>query len=491
MKPLPTRILILSALLLAAGPSVAATRDHVLLITIDDLNDWVSCLHDKETGRGHPQASTPHLDRLARRGVVFTNAHCQAPICKPSRASFMSGLRPSTTGVYGNNPAHDAGGRLQPGKDVPWLPLRFQQAGYHAYAAGKLLHHGNQGLGETLAPRTGQGPFPEQKMNVPAHVTAKGIWDYGPWPAEEDFTDWKIARWTIDQISASHAEKDAPRFLSLGFYRPHVPLFAPPKWFDAAPKPEDIILAPAPAGDLDDLPAIARRMHNRVAFQSTVEWVMAEESRLRELTRAYLACTSAMDDCLGQVIDALDNSDMAENTWIVVFSDHGWHLGEKSHVAKQTLWERSTRVPLVIVPPGRITDIPRGARCDRPVDLLDIYPTLVEAAAIPSVESDSHLEGLSLMTWLRDPQAPRDRPAITTLYSHNHALRDERFRYIRYADGSEELYDHLIDPHEHHNLIAKAKENRELQAAVERLSAWIPKEQAGEPDHVLPASPKE
>jgi arylsulfatase A-like enzyme len=213
---------------------------------------------------------------------------------------------------------------------------------------------------------------------------------------------------------------------------------------------------------------------------------MAEESRMRELTQAYLACTSAMDDCLGQVITALEQSEMSENTWIVVFSDHGFHLGEKQHVTKQTLWERSTHVPLIIVPPKRITDTPRGARCERPVDLLDVYPTLLAATGLPAAESDKHLDGLSLMPWIRDPKAPRERPALTTLYSGNHSLRDERYRYIRYADGSQELYDHSTDPHEHHNLISKTGERSELLAAVERLSSWIPEKQAGEPDLILP-----
>jgi arylsulfatase A-like enzyme len=217
---------------------------------------------------------------------------------------------------------------------------------------------------------------------------------------------------------------------------------------------------------------------------------MAEESRMRGLTQAYLACTSAMDDCLGGVIDALDRSAMAENTWIVVLSDHGWHLGEKQHIAKQTLWERSTRVPLIIVPPKRIADTPRGARCERPVDLLDVYPTLLAATGVKPAESDKLLEGLSLMPWISDPDAPRERPALTTLYSGNHALRDERYRYIRYADGSEELYDHSDDPHEHRNLISKTKEDPELHAAVERLAAWIPEEQAGKPDLVLPENGK-
>ena len=483
MRMLLALFLLLPTAACTAGPAV---RDHVLLVTVDDLNDWVTCLSDQATGRGHPQSSTPHLDRLAKRGVLFANAHCQAPICKPSRASFMSGLRPSTTGVYGNVAAHDATGRLKPGEDTPWLPLRFQQAGYRTYAVGKLLHHGNNGLGEVLAPPTTQGPYPKQKMNVPAEVTPRGVWDYGPWPEPDDFTDGINARWTLRHITEPLAEDDPPRFLSLGFYRPHVPLFAPQKWFDAAPKPEEIILAPAPADDLDDVPAIARRMHSRVSFQSTVDWVKQEESRMRELTQAYLACTSAMDDCLGEVIDALDRSDMADHTWIVVFSDHGWHLGEKNHVAKQTLWERSTHVPLIIVPPKRITDTPRGVRCERPVDLLDVYPTLIEATELTAVASDRHLEGLSLMPWIRDPQTERERPAFTTLYCGNHSLRDERYRYIRYADGAEELYDHTTDPHEHHNLIAKIKEQPELQSAVKRLSAWIPKEQAGQPDLILP-----
>ena len=490
MKNILALLLIFTPAAHAAEPRAAPTRDHVLLITIDDLNDWVTCLSDEKSGRGHPQASTPHLDRLAKRGVLFTNAHCQAPICRPSRTSFLSGLRPSTTGVYANQPAHDAKGALKPGIDTPWLPNRFQQAGYRTYAVGKLLHGGHQGLGEVLGPQTGQGPYPKKKMGVPPEVAKDGVWDYGAWPEQGQFTDWQIARWTIEHIAKPVAENDAPRFLSLGFYRPHVPLFAPKKWFDAAPKIDEIQLAPTRSDDLDDLPAISRRISTRVSFPASIHWIMKEESRMRELTQAYLACTSAMDDCLGQVIAALDQSGMSNNTWIVVFSDHGWHLGEKQHVTKQTLWERSTHVPLIIVPPQRITNTPRGARCERPVDLLDVYPTLLAATGSPAQASDTHLDGLSLMPWIENPRAPRERPALTTLYSGNHSLRDERYRYIRYADGSEELYDHELDPHEFDNLIAQAGERPELRAAVERLSSWIPKTQAGKPDLLLPKDGK-
>lgn len=462
------------------------TRDHVLFISIDDLNDWISCMYDESTGRGHPQASTPHLDRLAERGVLFTNAHCQTPICHPSRTSFLSGLRPSTTGTYGNRAQYDAEGTLEPGVDVPWLPNRFQQAGYRAYAAGKVNHQGHAGLADVHAPETSQGPFPDEKMNVPAEVTPRGVWDYGAWPELEKFTDWQIARWTVEHIGKPLADDDPPRFMSLGFYRPHVPLFAPKRWFDAAPGLDEIQLAPTRDDELDDIPAIGRRIASRVAFQSTVAWVMEEESRMRELTQAYLACTSAMDHCLGEVINALDRSDMAENTWIVVFSDHGWHLGEKNHIAKQTLWERSTHVPLIIVPPMRMEDTPRGMRCGRPVELLDLYPTLLAATGLPAKESDRHLEGISLMPWMKNPEAPRERPALTTMYAGNHALCDDRYRYIRYADGSEELYDRKADPHEFDNLIAVIDERPELRAVVERLAAWIPEQQAGEPDLILP-----
>ncbi len=483
-----TTYLVLGAVTLLANerPMIQAKKDHVLLIAIDDLNDWITCMSNQPSGRGHPQASTPHLDKLAQRGVLFTNAHCQAPICRPSRNSFMSGLRPSTTGIYGNDATYDARGTRKTGMDVPWLPTRFQQAGYQTYAIGKLLHNGHQGMGQILGPKTGQGPYPKEKMNVPAEIAKEGVWDYGAWPAQEQFTDWQMAQWTAKNIEKPIGDDDAPRFISLGFYRPHVPVFAPEKWFDAAPKLADVQMAPTRANDLDDLPAISRRICRRVAFPKPIDWVMEKESRLREMTQAYLACTSAMDDCLGQVIAALDRSSMANNTWIVVFSDHGFHLGEKQHVTKQTLWERSTHVPLIIVPPKRLSTTPRGVRCERPVELLDVYPTLVAATGIAAAATDKHLDGLSLLPWMNNPQAPRERPALTTLYSGNHSLRDERYRYIRYADGAEELYDDTVDPQEYDNLIDKTKQRPELKDAVQRLSAWIPKNQAGKPDLISP-----
>ncbi|MBK1828714.1 sulfatase [Haloferula rosea] len=474
--------------------NAADRRDHVLLITIDDLNDWVGCLSEKDspskggqlTGEGHPQASTPHLDRLAKRGVLFTNAHCQAPICRPSRTSFMSGLRPTTSGIYGNGPKYDADGKHVPGQDLPWLTRRFEDAGYHVFTAGKILHASqNKVLGGTECFKTNQGPFPPQKLGVPKKITPNSIWDLGAYPeSPERYTDLRIARWTAEHIRKPLAAEDKPRFMALGFYNPHLPLFAPRKWFDEAPKKEDVLLGARRAGDLDDLPAIAKRIASRVSFQECADWSLRSEDNLRSLTQAYLACTSAMDDALGEVIDALDESDMAEHTWIVVLSDHGWHLGEKNHIAKQTLWTRSTRVPLIVVPPKHLEDTPRGVRCNRPAELLDVYPTLIQAGGLDARPSDNLLDGLSLIPWIANPAAQKDRPAITTIYAHNHSIVGDRYRYTRYADGSEELYDRQKDPHEFDNLIPRIENDEALQGVVKTLSSWIPKEEAGKPDLV-------
>lgn len=471
------------------------TRDHVLLITIDDLNDWIGCLSDPVdpenktrhlTGKGHPQASTPNMDRLAKRGVLFTNAHCQAPICRPSRNSFMSGLRPTTTGIYGNRSQYDANGKLKAGKDVPWMTRRFEDAGYDIYTAGKILHASrNQPLGGTPCFRTGQGPYPPEKIDVPKEVTPQSIWDIGAYPPDEkDYTDLRIAKWTAENIRKPYKQGDKPRFMALGFYNPHLPLFAPPKWFEAAPSKADVLLHATRDNDMDDLSAIAKRISSRVSYAHCARWCIEDEANLRTLTQAYLACTSAMDGALGEVIDALDKSDQANNTWIVVFSDHGWHLGEKNHVAKQTLWTRSTRVPMIIVPPKRLKDTPRGVRCDQPAELIDVYPTLVDATGLAPADTDKHLDGMSLLPWIAKPGAAKRVPAITTIYAHNHSLVDDRYRYTRYADGSEELYDRQEDPHEFDNLIKQVETDEHLMAVVKRLSQFIPQDEAGEPDLV-------
>ena len=256
------------------------------------------------------------------------------------------------------------------------------------------------------------------------------------------------------------------------------------KWYDAAPTKKDVLLGATRKDDIADLSPIAKRIASRVSFQAAADWSRSTEENLRILTQAYLACTSAMDNAMGHVIDALDRSDMADNTWIVVLSDHGWHLGEKEHVAKQTLWSRSTRVPMIMVPPKRMKNTPRGVRCERPTELLDVYPTLVAATGLKAIDADHKLDGISLLPWINDPKAERRRPAISTMYAHNHSLVDSRYRYTQYADGSEEFYDRKTDPHEFENLISKAKRDKKLSAVVTSLARWIPKDEAGKADLV-------
>ncbi len=377
-------------------------------------------------------------------------------------------------------------GPFVPGKDLPWMTQRFEQAGYHVFTAGKILHgSANKPLGGTPCFKTGQGPYPPKKLVVPPEVAKPSIWDIGAYPeTEEEYTDLRIAKWTASNISKPFKEGAPPRFMALGFYNPHLPLFAPKKWYDAAPSKKEVIFGATRDNDMDDLSAIAKRIASRVSFQAAADWSLETEDNLRTLTQAYLACTSAMDGALGHVIDQLDKSEMADNTWIVVLSDHGWHLGEKEHIAKQTLWTRSTRVPLIIVPPKRIKDMPRGVRCNQPVELLDIYPTLVAATGLETKPTDAKLDGLSLMPWLAEPTTKKERPAITTIYAHNHSVVDDRYRYTRYAEGSEEFYDRQTDPHEFDNLIESAKKDEKLAAIIQELASHIPKDEVGKPDLV-------
>ena len=254
-------------------------------------------------------------------------------------------------------------------------------------------------------------------------------------------------------------DSDRPFFLSVGFFRPHVPLFVPPGWFGLHDA-ETLTLPQTPASDLDDVPQNFLGINDYAVAPTHAEVVAA--GKQRSLTHAYLASVSFVDHCVGIVIDALDAGPHAADTIIVLWSDHGFHLGEKQHWAKRTLWEESTRVPLLIAGPG----IEPGAACAEPASLIDLYPTLVELCGLPQ---NDRLEGLSLVPQLRDPAAARERPAVVSSYFGNHAVRDRDWRLIVYRDGAEELYDHRSDPGELRNL---ARDPRH-QATKDRLARWI------------------
>ncbi len=375
-------------LLLPLGQAAEAAKPNVLFIAVDDLNDWIGVLG------GHPQARTPNIDRLARRGTLFTNAHCSAPGCNASRSSLLSGLRPSTTGIYAN--AHDwrQAPRL---KGAVTLPRHFRDTGYLTLGAGKLFHahtfFDKKNLSGYPDPGAWHDYFPSKTQQMPEEAVPenwpvnssrkfyRGHFDWVPLQIPNaEMADAKVVSWAAKRLAKRHEQ---PLFLSVGIYRPHVPWYA-------------------------------------LAFA---------------------------DEMVGELLDALDNGPMAKDTLIVFWGDHGYHLGEKESWEKFALWEDTTRVPLIIVDPGRTKP---GTHCDSPVSLLDLYPTLIELCGLG--KPPQSLEGSSLAKRLAKPGAKTDRVVITTQGRGNHAVRSSRYRYIRYADGSEELYDHETDPHEWHNL---------------------------------------
>lgn len=451
-----TRLFCIVLAFALAAISHAAQKPNVLFISIDDQNDWIGTLG------GHRLAKTPHIDRLAERGTVFLNAHCQAPICNPSRTSLMLGVRPTTTGIYGLAPWF---------RDVPaWsnrvtLPQHFKAHGYKTLTGGKI-YHGKPAKQEKQAaefdvwgPPSGVGARPEKKLVPRTPMGDHALMDWGLFPhRDEDKGDYKVASWTVEQLK--NAPKEQPFFLAVGFFLPHVPCYATKKWFDLYPD-NDSVLPMIKTGDRDDTPRFSWYLHWDLP-EPRLKWVQ-EVNQWRKLVRSYLASTSFVDAQVGRILEALDTAGLADNTIVVLWSDHGWHLGEKGITGKNTLWERSTRVPLIFAGPG----VSKAGRCTKPVELLDIYPTLIELCGLAQ---RNDLEGVSLLPQLKKASAKRERPAITSHNQGNHAVRSERWRYIRYADGSEELYDLREDPDEWTNLAGDRKHARVL--AEHRR--WLP-----------------
>jgi arylsulfatase A-like enzyme len=437
-----------------------AGRPNVLFIAVDDLNDWLGCLE------GHPQALTPNFDRLAARGTLFTRAYCTAPACNPSRKSLLTGTRPSTTGLYYNQKMIRD---VLPG--VVTLPEHFKRNGFRTEGGGKIFHHGmdDPQSWHEYFPRP---PDPEPKRKP--HVGLGHRDQYWRWqPLEDadddDMADGKLAVWAEKYLAREHSE---PFFLGVGFWRPHMPWHAPQKYFDRFPL-ESIQLPKVLEGDVDDLPGYGRWLaHERTGFHAE----LLQREQWEVAVQAYLACIAFTDAMLGRVLDALDASPYAANTIIVLWSDHGMHLGEKQHWTKWGLWEQATRTPLIIVAPGVTSP---GGRCETPVSLLDLYPTLIELCGLPPPPRPT-LEGESLVPLLRDPKAERTTPAITTHGHMNHAIRTARWRYIRYRDGGEELYDHESDPREWTNL---AGDPRYAEVKVE-LQQWLPEVNVPDPPYL-------
>ena len=404
---------------------VLKAKPNVLFIAVDDLNHWVG-----HFGR-NKQTKTPNIDRLAAMGVTFTNAHCAGPVCNPSRAALLSGKRPGTTGVYDNGNPFVSG--VKPEES---LVMQFKNAGYQTLGIGKLWH-GGLGWPEQWSSVGIEHSERAQVQKRDIGGIAFGVLDGG----DESVSDTSIANWGISELAKSH---DVPFFLTLGFHKPHMPWNVPQKYYDMHPL-ADIQLPPTLVGDLDDVPAAGLKMAKAAGDHAAV----LESGRWKEAVQAYLAAISYLDGQVGRVLDAYDKSPDRNNTIICFWGDHGWHLGEKQHWRKFALWEEATRAPFIWVVPG-VTKA--GGVCKSPVDFMSVYPTLCDLADVPK---PAWLEGDNIRPLLVNPSSSWGKIAITTFGQNNHAIRTDRWRYIRYANGDEELYDHRNDEYEWTNLAAK------------------------------------
>jgi iduronate 2-sulfatase len=409
---------------------------NVLMICVDDLNDWIGVME------GHPNAITPNIDKLASKGVLFTNAHCQAPICGPSRASIMTGLRPSTTGVYGQIADKDIKSASKILNQVVFLPEYFKNHGYHTMGKGKIFHDfAPEGVfGEAAGREKGFGPKPPKRLKWDKKGTST---NWGAFPeTDAEMPDYRTAKWAIEKLQVDY---DKPFFLVAGFVRPHVPWHVPKKWFDMHPI-DGIKIPPYNKNDFYDLPAIAAEVHEMPMMPST-DWAI-ESGEWKNIVQSYLACVTFVDHYIGEVLNALEDSKYKDNTIVILWSDHGYRLGEKGSFAKHALWQEATNAPLIISAPN----IGKSMRRLEAVEMLDIYPTLLDLCGLPPNDFN---EGKSLKPLIENTSEKKDYFAVTSYGRNNHAVVSGQYRYIQYEDKSEEFYDHEIDPNEWTN---KAKD---------------------------------
>ncbi len=461
-----SRVLTTALLLFAALPAFSAEQRHpnVLFISIDDLNDWVGCLG------GHPQAKTPNLDRLAASGVLFTNAYCAGPACNPSRSAIMTGIPPHVSGLYTNMQKMR---QVMPEAEI--IPKYFSRHGYWSAGAGKILHYFVDGPSwdDYFPSKDNEDPFPpyhypeERPHRLPYEKWMYREADWGAFdiPDEEFQGDYLVVQWINEQLRRKH---DKPFFLACGIYRPHLPWFVPKKYFDLFPL-EDIQLPPGvKENDLEDVPPAGQKLA-RDRYLPHIR----KHGLWKEGVQAYLASIAYADAMAGRVLDALDKSPHRDNTIVMLWSDHGWHLGEKEHWRKFTGWRVCARVPLIVRVPKGTPGLPDGTAvgslCPRPVVLTDMFKTLNELCGLPAKEG---IGGNSLAPLLRDPSAEWPHAALTHFqHPDNYAVSTERWRNIRYADGGEELYDLATDPYEWTNLAGKP----EYADKLAELHALAPK----------------
>ena len=441
-------------------PLAIASPPNILFIPVDDLNDWVGHLG------GHPQTKTPNIDRLAGMGVSFAKAFCNAPLCNPSRVSLFSGLLPSNSGVYGN-------GEMMRDKipAVFTLMQYLRWAGNYSVQGGGKTFHGSGSYDEASWDYYNEPHRDRRRVGERDEGLSEEAWaPWGPLDVEDsELFDVKNVDWAISEIRKSH---DKPFFIACGFTKPHLPWYAPRKYFEKHPK-ESIVLPEVLDHDRDDLPYWGKKFAIEVHQVSSARnfathgedhYMVTKHGQWEKAVQSYLATITFVDHHIGRLIDAVENSKHADNTIIVLWGDHGWHLGEKQHWRKHALWDVTTRTTMIIAGKGVAA---KGKLCHRPVSLIDLYPTMVEMTGVPKRDG---LDGQSLVPLLENPESEWDKPVLTTFGYQNHAIKTDKWRYIRYNDGGEELYNNEADPNEWVNLASFSK----YESVKAELSKYLP-----------------
>jgi len=531
-----------SLCLLTVSWATASEKPNVLLIVCDDLNDYIESLG------GHPQAQTPNIERLSESGICFTQAHCNIPICAPSRSSFLTGLYPHTSRNFG----FDRWDRNEVLQNSRTIMDHFRANGYHTLGTGKLMHHLNRKEWVEYGNLADYGPFAFDGTervahpDVPSPFRDIGTIDgsFGPLVnltgrtfADGKSYSWQTGNWqkmrslrvhsardrelTADELNGEWAVRklrelasqssDKPFFMGVGLIRPHTPLIVPQRFFKQFPL-DSIELPVIRPGDVEDTHARSVRgmpngrepdsertedMGSRLFTQLVASYDSRDEA-LRRFIQAYLACVASIDELIGQIVDAVDSRPLKDNTIIILTSDHGWGMGEKDYLYKNSLWQESTQVPLIVRAPGVAK---AGGVVERPVSLIDLYPTLIDLCGLTGQtrknDKGRPLDGHSLRPFLENPQTDEwsgPDEVLTALYKwaqyydpakQSYSLRSKDWRYIRYSNGKEELYHNREDPYEWTNLAGNAQYVSKLDSFRAKLAARIPK---SEPAPTKPAA---
>ena len=505
-----------------------AEKPNVLLIVCDDLNDYV------ETLGGHPQTKTPNLRKFIESGVSFTQAHCNIPICNPSRASFATGIYPHTSQQFG----FEDWDKNEILKNSRTMMAHFSANGYHTLGTGKVMHNRDSQEWDEYGHPSDYGPFlfdGQDKiphLGVPSpfrddfgiidgtygplekvsHKTSPDTgkpysWMTGGWKKQRELKyesdsdrdptgDELNAQWAVKRLNELAEEKTPkPFFMGVGFVRPHTPLIVPQKYFDRFPL-DSIKLPEILKGDAEDTfkNTVTSQEDDRSGDRGTkmydsliASYQGDRELALKKFIQAYLASVASIDDLVGDLLKALDETGLAKNTIVIFTSDHGWGNGEKDYLYKNALWQESTRVPLILRAPGVS---PKGQTCDHPVSLVDLYPTLLDLCGLPANtmknEKGRPLDGFSLKPLISDPEKGKWQGpdyALTALYKwaryydpayQNYSLRFKDWRYVRYENGKEELYHTAKDEHEWNNLALDSKYSDTLKKFRKKLLSIIP-----------------